>query len=334
MKVSKVILIVVALHVLVIGGIFIFEGCTRTKTTDITGTTPGDEGPATDKATANATTLPTPTTPDVASLTPTTPATPASTGLTSINPQPIGPVAPAQPAAPAARTHIVKKGESPIKIAKAEKVTLAELLAANNLTKTSVLKIGQKLTIPGKAEAAVATAAPATVTAPVAPATATVEGATYVVKSGDSLWKIAHAQKVTVSALKQANNLKSDALKVGQKLTIPTAAPATASAAAPATTAPVAAAVASTDSTTTHVVDIGETPVVIAKKYGVKVDDLMKANKITDPRKVLVGQKLTIPTVATAAPAAVPAATTPAAPVTTTMTPTVQTGPIVATAAH
>ena len=32
MKVSKVVLIVVALHVLVIGGIFIFEGCSRAKT--------------------------------------------------------------------------------------------------------------------------------------------------------------------------------------------------------------------------------------------------------------------------------------------------------------
>jgi len=31
MKVSKVVLIVVALHVLVIGGIFIFEGCSRSK---------------------------------------------------------------------------------------------------------------------------------------------------------------------------------------------------------------------------------------------------------------------------------------------------------------
>jgi hypothetical protein len=31
MKVSKVVLIVVALHVLVIGGIVVFEGCSRVK---------------------------------------------------------------------------------------------------------------------------------------------------------------------------------------------------------------------------------------------------------------------------------------------------------------
>jgi LysM repeat protein len=59
---------------------------------------------------------------------------------------------------------------------------------------------------------------------------------TYVVKKGDSLWKIAKVQGTTIAALKAANNLTSDSLKVGQKLTIPAkVAPAT-TVSAPVTT--------------------------------------------------------------------------------------------------
>ena len=50
MKVSKVVMIVVALHVLVIGGIFIFEGCSRAKTSAVetvdSQSTPVDESAA------------------------------------------------------------------------------------------------------------------------------------------------------------------------------------------------------------------------------------------------------------------------------------------------
>lgn len=44
---------------------------------------------------------------------------------------------------------------------------------------------------------------------------------TYTVRSGDSLWKIAREHKTTVSALRAHNNLKTDNLRVGQKLKIP-----------------------------------------------------------------------------------------------------------------
>ena len=43
----------------------------------------------------------------------------------------------------------------------------------------------------------------------------------YPVKSGDSLWKIATNYGISVNALKQANNLTSDLLSIGQVLSIP-----------------------------------------------------------------------------------------------------------------
>ena len=48
-------------------------------------------------------------------------------------------------------------------------------------------------------------------------------------------------------------------------------------------------------SSRTHIVKTGETPTVIARKYGLKVDTLMAANPGLDPRRLRIGQALTIP---------------------------------------
>ncbi len=45
----------------------------------------------------------------------------------------------------------------------------------------------------------------------------------------------------------------------------------------------------------THVVKLGETPIFIAKKYGVKLEALLAANPNLDPRRLRVGQTLRIP---------------------------------------
>jgi len=46
-------------------------------------------------------------------------------------------------------------------------------------------------------------------------------GQTYIVQSGDTLYEIANRFGTTVSALKEANNLTSDMIRVGQVLNIP-----------------------------------------------------------------------------------------------------------------
>ncbi|MGD0016503.1 MAG: LysM peptidoglycan-binding domain-containing protein [Verrucomicrobiia bacterium] len=275
MKVSKVVLVVAALHVLVIGGIFVFEGCSRSqsKVPDMAmdesqpGAKPTDVGAPTNAVAAQELTSPAPVTP--------APAIAASV--------------------PAAKVYVVKKGDSLWKIAKAEGASQAEIVKANNLSKNSTLKAGQKLQIPQVAKATpTATVAAATIpsSADVLNATAATDASEiYVVKSGDSLWKIAQTHRVSVSAIKHANNLAAGSLKVGQKLKMP---------AVVASNTPAAGefrepGTYTENNQTVHYVESGESPVVIAKKYGVKVDELMKINNITDPRRVQYGQRLVIP---------------------------------------
>jgi len=45
----------------------------------------------------------------------------------------------------------------------------------------------------------------------------------------------------------------------------------------------------------THIIKAGETPTIIARKYGVKVEALMAANPKLDPRRLQVGRAVTIP---------------------------------------
>jgi LysM repeat protein len=194
--------------------------------------------------------------------------------------------APDSPTAPRA-THSVAKGESLWSIAKKYGISIDELAAANQLSKSATLRLGQQLAVPAKA-------------APVGTAPDTDAANTYEVKSGDTLGFIARRQGTTVAALRAANNLSGDNLRVGQRLVIPgNAAPLT-SAAAPA------AAPAGTGS---YTVIPGDTLGSIARKHGVKTGDLATLNTITDPAKLRVGQVLRLPEGARATPA--PAAPAP-----------------------
>jgi len=66
--------------------------------------------------------------------------------------------------------------------------------------------------------------------------------------------------------------------------------------AVPSVSAKPAASVKSiTDSGTVYTVVKGDNPVAIARKFHVKYDDLLKLNKIENPKKLQIGQKLRIP---------------------------------------
>ena len=125
--------------------------------------------------------------------------------------------------------YVVVKGDSLAKIAKKSGVTLKALQVANPGVVPTKLKVGQKLTIPAGGKTSADAAAPSVA------AGGDTAGATYTVKSGDTLTKIAKKNGTTVKAIEAANGLSTTKIKVGQKLKIP----AKAETAAPAAPAPV-----------------------------------------------------------------------------------------------
>ncbi len=124
-------------------------------------------------------------------------------------------------------SYTVKKGDSVGKIAEEMGVSVAELRAANNLTKKSIIKTGEKLVIPGSKNSEPvpakkeAKAESVKKESPKANAKAAKGGTEYKVKNGESLWRIARRNNVTIDAIKEASNLKDDNVKPGDKIVIP-----------------------------------------------------------------------------------------------------------------
>jgi N-acetylmuramoyl-L-alanine amidase len=164
-------------------------------------------------------------------------------------PAPVAPVAPAPAAvtpAPAAggQEYVVAHGDSFYTIGKKFGVSIKAVQDANPGVDSKKLKVGQKLSIPAGAAPAASTATATAATADASAAPAASGSATYTVKSGDTLTRIAKTHGTTVKAIKAENSLSTDRIKVGQKLKIPVKETTPATAPAPdALVAPAAAPV-------------------------------------------------------------------------------------------
>lgn len=128
--------------------------------------------------------------------------------------------------------------------------------------------------------------------------------ATYTVKPGDSIERIARKNGTTTAALAKLNGLKtSSIIHPGQKLKVP------------GKTAVASAPSAPSMETRTHTVATNETFYGISRKYGVTVDDLIAANPGVNHRALRIGQKIKVDrasaTVAKAPPSLSPAPSTP-----------------------
>lgn len=149
--------------------------------------------------------------------------------------------------------YTVKKGDSLWKIANKHNTTVEKLKSANNL-KTNTLSVGQKLLIPSIS---------------VSPEVSD----TYIVQKGDSLWSIANKFNMTVSELKNLNNLTNNLLSIGQVLKIKDS---------------------SSNGETTYTVQKGDSLWVIANKYGITTEELKSYNNLTS-NLLSIGQVLKIP---------------------------------------
>jgi LysM repeat protein len=136
--------------------------------------------------------------------------------------------------AASAATYTVKAGDSLSAIAGRNRVALAALLSANNMTATSLITPGMKLALPAGAVAPSGSSSNGTSGSATGAA-----GGSYTVKAGDSLGRIAARNGVTLGALLTANNMTATSL-ITPGMTL--ALPAGASAAQPQTTDQPAAA--------------------------------------------------------------------------------------------
>ncbi|MDA0128858.1 N-acetylmuramoyl-L-alanine amidase [Vibrio sp. MarTm2] len=160
--------------------------------------------------------------------------------------------------------HKVSRGESLSLIAKKYGSSTKAIMQANKL-KSSNIAIGQILTIPGSSGA---------IPVPVVTNPVETKTITHVVQRGEYLGKIAARYKVAVADIKRENKLKSDTLKLGQKLKI---------------------TVSMKDQPLRkHKVQRGEFLGKIASKYGVSVKSLREANNLRSD-ELAIGQVLIIP---------------------------------------
>ena len=238
--------------------------------------------------------------------------------------------APAMAVPNEAKTYTVQNGDSLSKIASRCGVSARELAEVNGIKDANKVRVGQKLVMPdyAKAQASMTSTSskPKAKSKAKTETTAKVEkvsaegGATYVVKSGDSISKIAKKHGVKIAALRAANpKVKGDKVMVGQKLVIPGAAapaaqvaPAAPSAApvpppqdpitpssvqpAPAPAMPaVAPAPVSQAQPLDYTVQDGDTLDSIAKLFIVRKEDIMTLNGVTDSAALKPGMKLKIP---------------------------------------
>ncbi|MDD6386947.1 LysM peptidoglycan-binding domain-containing protein [Lactobacillus equicursoris] len=115
--------------------------------------------------------------------------------------------------------------------------------------------------------------------------------ASYKVVKNDSLWAISKKYGVSISSLQKANSLSGNTIYVGQTLKIPSSNKTTSFKSTTKTSSKTATVKATATSSTTYKVAKGDTLWSIAKKYGVSVSALQKANNLSSSL-IYIGQSL------------------------------------------
>ena len=163
--------------------------------------------------------------------------------------------------------HYVRRGDTLSGIARRYRTSISSIARLNRLRRINLITPGQRLRIPTRATRINVSPRP------VRKLIKEGKKPIYVVRRGDSLYKIANSFKTTVEKIKRDNNIQSDILNVGQKLVIQTEKP---------------------EGATAYTVKSGDTPLEIARKYGMDLTTLLDINGLSYRSKIYPGQELWI----------------------------------------
>jgi LysM repeat protein len=170
-------------------------------------------------------------------------------------------------AQPLPATHTVAAGENLYRIGLQYGMSWVAIARHNNIQNPNRIYAGQVLQIPGGDSGSGGQPEPVP----------TPEGINYIVKPGDTLFKIGQRFGISWTEIAEANGLVNpDQIYAGQTLKIPVDAPAP-------------------PSVVHHVVQPGETLFRISLQYGVPWLAIARANHISPPFYIFAGQTLVIP---------------------------------------
>jgi len=162
--------------------------------------------------------------------------------------------------------HYVRRGETVGGIARRYRTSISAIARLNRLNRRYTIYPGQRLKVPGRYASSSSSAKSRELVRDG-------EKLVYVVKRGDSLYQIASSFNTSVAEIKKRNNLNSNTLQVGQKLTIQTG---------------------NLSGSSQYTVRSGDTPFEIAKKFGMNLSVLLTLNGLNSRSKIYPGQKLWI----------------------------------------
>ena len=177
------------------------------------------------------------------------------------------------PPVPAYVLHRVRRGESLSTIAEKYRTSVRSIMAMNRLKNVNYIKEGWKLKIPtSKVPASLDKAYP--VTTRLKAGEKSIE---YVVRKGDSLWKIADRFNTTTHTIQSINQLNSSHLTVGQVLMIPRG-----------------MTVSKNIKTKPYTVLKGDSPYKIATKYKMNLSEFLSINDLSPRSTIFPGQILLV----------------------------------------
>jgi len=182
-------------------------------------------------------------------------------------------------------TYTVKSGDTLYGISKSLNVTIAELQQWNNISGNDI-ELGQELVYYIRDENAEENSGQDS--EPLISQPAGSQNVYYTVKSGDTLYGIAREHNMTISQLRDLNNITGDNIRVGQTLAVKRK-----------NEAPPSVAEFSEESTPQGVfseysIKSGETVSAINRRFKMTEEEFLKLNPDVDPNRLVAGQKVTV----------------------------------------